>query len=162
MVYTIFKGWHFTVPPFPFFVWNRKRIDWVVSFDESIFYDLKDEDQLDINKLCGESWGLFGIHKNSARFGMRCNLKDRTIELFSYCYDNAQRFTNFICAIKAGKETHLTLFKNKLSYIFSVQGEYEKEQPKTFQPPKLGFYCRPFFGGNKPAPHKIKINLKRV
>ena len=119
------KGNHYPFPRFAIGLpkWVRKnklttmtRSYW---FTESCLYDLKDEDQWDVNKLFGFSIGLH--HNTSFRFGWRANLKTRTIEIVGYEYhDKVRQATIHICNIALRKSVYFTLIyspEGKTSYI---------------------------------------------
>lgn len=164
MTYTIFKGFHFSLPPFPIFFYKKRSFQRVVKFDSSIIYDIG-KDQGDIHKLWGIHWGK--IHSNSARFGMRYN-SGKGIEILAYCYDKGVRVnTNenekVVCTLTDYGYYSTKIREMDNQYFFSVEISKDNwvhaHQLKTYKPPALGFFSRPYFGGNRTAPHKIKIKM---
>ncbi len=163
MLYTILKGWHFALPPFPLISWNKNVYRWKVLFNSSCVYDAG-ADQEDINKLCGINYG--GVHNNSARFGWRYNKEENKIELLAYCYDSGERLNTIeneksIGFLELNREYMIRMIVGLNAYFFCINGYPSLVQIKEHKNNKLGFYCRPFFGGNKSAPHTMQIKLKR-
>jgi len=68
---------------------NKCMMSYSVVFTNSCEYDLVNNDQYDINKIFGLSFGLH--HKNSARFGWRWNTEKKKIEILAYVYVNGKR-----------------------------------------------------------------------
>ena len=164
MLYTILKGWHFALPPFPIIFWRKNVYEWTVLFNNSCAYDIE-VDQEDINKLCGISFG--GVHNNSARFGWRYNKHENKIELLAYCYENGIRLNTIdneksLGFLELNKQYDIRLIVGLRAYFFCIKGYPEVLQLKENKNGRLGFYSRPFFGGNKPAPHSITIKLKTL
>ena len=132
-----------------------------VTFGESCIYDLGNENQADINKLCGISFGLH--HNNSARFGWAC--VGGMIELFAYCYVNKKRVWKSLGLVDVGKTYELHLDVNDKSYHFWV---YSPDEPTRFKVVdktktcKWGYMLYPYFGGDEVAPHDIHIALDTV
>lgn len=161
--YTIKAGKHRALP-FRFGLYlSKKKIRYRVSFDQSCKYQLADDDQLDINKLFGV--GYFpNHHKESARFGWRYNAEVNKIELFAYCYISGQRVTDLITTVPLHQAftLQLNITSNYYHFIvvkesFEVHSSIQHHNKRKWSYP-LGVY----FGGNKPAPHTIKIEIKKA
>jgi hypothetical protein len=111
-----------------------------VIFDESCRYDLVDEDQEDWNKLTGWSYGLH--HQNSVRLGWKYNSKVDKILVCRYIYENGIR-----------REEDITEYEIGIKHTMRLSSKLI---------PKWGYTLGLFFGGNKTAPHNMKIYLKRI
>lgn len=172
MVNTIFKGFHFSFPPLFWMYFGRKEFIWKVKFNSSAIYDVG-SDQDDINKLFGIRFNLFDNHKNSARYGWRWNKENEQLQLMPYCYDNGVRLNTMsgeivvasipIQKVVSEKEYSCGLKIYPKSYVFTVYDENLKSVgtatvAKTYVG-KIGFRSGLYFGGNKTAPHKIKIKI---
>lgn len=161
--YTIQKAKH-RAWPFRFGLYlTKKSISFRVTFDVSCKYDLGDEDQLDINKLFGV--GYFpSHHKESARFGWRYNNDINKVEIFAYCYVNGWRVTEFITAVPLHKSCDFQLRIRNDSYYFKViKDAFESSATVAHSNKrKIGYPLGVFFGGDQTAPHKIKIEMKKL
>ena len=139
---------------------NRYSVlGFLVEFDGSCRYELPKEDQEDINKLFGFSLG-FNHHKDSARFGWF--YKKDQIHLYSYTYSNSKRSYEFITKLELNKIYSLSIFSFNNEFEFSVSygGELIAiKKVKNNKPFSIGYKLWPYFGGNNPAPHDIKISL---
>lgn len=165
MTFRIPAGRHRALPLRFCVWWKRNSFSWVVKFTDSCRYDLGNEDQFDTNKLVGIGY-LPGHHKDSARFGWRYWTDRKEIELTAYCYVNGRRVIQHVCFCEIGKEYRLRLQVLATCYYFDVYeaGEMksagivtiERGHSKCFKY-RLGVY----FGGNRKAPHEMKIELKR-
>lgn len=166
------KGNHYL---FPFFaigkpIWVAKNetteIEDEFMFTDSCLFDLKDEDQGDVNKLLGFSIGWH--HKTSFRFGWRPILAEKTVEIVAYEYhDGVRQVTKPLCRIKPFKwicckltydpVNHLTLYK-----ITHLQDNFVYVDNKAFvadlkKDHGLGYTLGIYFGGNEKAPQDILI-----
>lgn len=175
---TIFKGCHY---PFPFFFltspkWVKKdkptSMTRCFRFTKSCLFDLKDEDQWDVNKLFGFSIGFH--HNTSFRFGWRPLLETGQIEIVRYEYHNGVRQpTGRICPVDINKpyQFELTYFpcEQKTHYRIIEKGSLieVREIRSLFKKPYLkkkyglGYLLGIYFGGNETAPQKIKIKRCR-
>jgi hypothetical protein len=158
--------------PFPYFdffipVLIKKDKDYSITryfrFTESAIYHFNDEDQYDVNKLFGFSFGWH--HKNSVRFGWRPNGDLTKIEIVGYEYINKLRVPTIpICDVKLNE-----WYKYQLKYRGGTFGQIEysvtdgEKQFDTVHPItlkkkiNLGYRLYLYFGGNKKAPHDIVI-----
>ncbi len=151
--------------------WDTK---WL-SFDESIRYFLNAEDQADVNKLFGFSYGYH--HNNSDRIGFRYNTELGNVELILYSYVNKQRIPSMLIGtVEIGEPFTVTLrvelyddkrvvtakivpmredanreYENVKTYSISIDDIKSKNK---FIKYSLGLY----FGGNNVAPHDILIH----
>lgn len=166
MIFRIPSGKH-RARPRRFGLYRRKTLfTWLVKFDESCRYDLGNDDQGDTNKLCGVGY-LPHHHKNSARFGWRYDTKLQQIELLAYCYVDGRRVIHNICFIDLGKEYRIKLQVLGNCYYFDV---YEPGSINAlgvvfidhYHSRKLKYRLGCYFGGDKVAPHEMKIQIEKV
>ena len=145
--------------------WNKKDFTWKVHFTNSCRYNLQGEDQRDINKLCGVGY-LPGHHTDSARFGWRYLANQDKIELLAYCYVNGHRAIKSIALCRINAFYKVQLLIGKSSYIFMAIDDNGKcigsSTVKYYHRRKLQYRLGTFFGGNKPAPHNITIELRKM
>jgi hypothetical protein len=143
-----------------------------VSFDASfsrtcLYKPFPKPDSHDINKLCGFATTLLH-HKQSGRIGWRCVDESGEIELVTYSYNMWKRDIsdqNVLGRVKPcdwftvkieDKETH---YLYSLTYNGKTVTNKDKKQPDWMP---IKFLLFPYFGGNNPAPHDMKIFLNRT
>lgn len=163
MIFTIRKGKHRSRPWRLGLWWHRSQFSWVVKFDESCRHDLGSDDQLDTNKLVGV--GYFPHHhKDSARFGWRYSVKKGKVEILAYCYSDSQRTIDHLADAFIGESYTLTIEVVNTGYWLSVRGPgYISEKIYRHAHNKhLKYGLWPYFGGNKTAPHDIRIDLQKL
>lgn len=147
---------------YPNLHFNIKNIKYEVIFTESCLYKFNDVDDYDVNKLFGISFGYH--HNNSIRFGW--DIEDEEIAIYAYSYKSSKRDIKKIISIPINRK-----------YIFEINvfdGYYDMKIfnsennligwaniPKV-KTTKLCYNLFPYFGGNKVAPHDIKIWMKQI
>ncbi len=158
--------------PFPYFnisfpILIDRNGDYSITryfkFTETAIYRFYDEDQHDVNKLFGFSFGFH--HVNSVRFGWRPTEDLTKIEIVGYEYVNKLRIPTIpICDVELN-----TWYKYELKFKGGVFNEIEyyvtdgTKQHGTVHPIVLrnrfnwGYRLYLYFGGNKTAPHDIII-----
>lgn len=158
--------------PFPYFDFfipvliNRNKeysVTRYFKFTESAIYFIEDEDQYDVNKLFGFSFGWH--HRDSVRFGWRPNKTLDKIEIVGYEYIDKLRVPTIpICDVDLNK-----WYKYELKYKAGVDCQIEYDVTNgithygTIHPIKLkkkwnlGYKLFLYFGGNKKAPRDIVI-----
>jgi len=165
MIFTIKKGKHYSNNWFYKLthLFNFKQeLKFKVKFDESCLYNFQDEDKHDINKLFGFSIGFH--HKNSLRFGW--NVVDNKIIIYYYNYIDGKRINEVFVSCNVNEELLFEItnpFYNEYNFTitdlkngtsrwagFNIKGSLFS----------LKYNLWPYFGGNKTAPHNIKIELK--
>jgi len=166
VIYTIKKGKHKSKPRQLGYWMGRNKFRWKILFTPSCRYNLQSVDQLDVNKLVGIGY-LPGHHKHSARFGWCYNPTTDLIELSAYCYINGKRIIKRITECAVDKEYKIELFINEWCYFLSCSAadssglnyevKIEHKHRKEFQ-----YRLGTFFGGNRVAPHEIKIKIDRA
>lgn len=165
MTFRIHKGWHYSLPFFTWFHWRKKVFTWQVLFTDSCRYDLKSDDQLDTNKLVGIGYFPGFHHVDSARFGWQYDAEIERVMLSAYCYVNGQRTILPITTVPINKAYTVQLTVNFGSYFFKVIDESGYKLGSVgvafFHKKKLQYLLLPFFGGNRKAPHTMKIKLSK-
>lgn len=157
MIRTVQQGRH-RFSPAPVGLTCTDIISRMVQFDYDCRYDLKSLDQLDINKLFGV--GFFpNHHRNSARVGWRYNRETERIDLFTYVYHNGRRLYEYLCDVKLGETFRATITLEGKGYGFIIQRENKTAVHRFVRgnPSFIGYKLGAWFGGNRPAPHKMHI-----
>ena len=160
------KNHHYPTPfEFPklFFNKNYLKAKKTICFDDSFKYDI-DTDQTDINKMFGFSYGYH--HHNSDRIGWRYTPNKNQVEILLYSYDQKKvikkhiTFVDLNDVIKIGLtviKDHYTKERNVIVYLYQNNSfshfNYVFYCPSSVINYSLGWY----FGGNRCAPHNIKI-----
>lgn len=155
MIYTIFKGWHFSFPWIPRIYWNKDDYNWNVIFTNSCKYDHGTNDQLDWNKLVGISNHL-NPRKDSLRIVWRYNKETDLFEIALYTEKNKEFTAVEIASIKANEKLTINL---KCYVTYALVEVKDKLFMASFQKEPLTLRLNPYFGGNLPAPHKMKLKL---
>jgi len=134
-----------------------------VTFESSNKYMLPVEDQADVNKLFGVAFGR--VHMNSARFGWRYVPDTNKFHLYGYYYRNGVRDFQFICECSPYRKYQLSVIASTEYFVFVVSTPGQPMHTlkvERYDKKKWGWLLGPFFGGNRPAPHTMKINLEKV
>jgi hypothetical protein len=155
------KGNHYSSWKFPKFYVNNLNVSKNIIFTDSCKYDLGSEDQYDINKLFGI--GYFPWHHyNSVRFGWRYNIANNNISIFSYWYHNKIRNYELMGSVELNDlNFYLIQIKDNQHELIVLNRSLDivMEHVVDVPPKSIGYYLKPFFGGNKPAPHDITIKI---
>ena len=145
----------------------RNSIGFIAQFDDTCLYNIEGVDKYDINKLFGFSTTWFH-HRQSARVGWRC-LDGKNIQLVTYSYNKGVREPNemdvlgvvapnekFVCKIVDTESTYVYTFE-KLDGLSQVKVVEDKKASDWFI---FHYYLYPYFGGNNPAPHDMRIKIQ--
>ena len=162
MIYTIFKGWHFSLPHLPIFVCSNE-INKTIVISKEAWFEKKTVDDEDINKLFGVSFGFSGIHKNSFRIGWKPSKYKHNIDLYAYYYNNEGKHTSeFLTTIFNSYHYHMAIrWDTNNMFEVDIDGEnYFMEKLKIKQS-KLKFFCRPYHGGQNRANRTYNIVIKK-
>jgi hypothetical protein len=157
-----------THAPFRFprlFSLSKSKLECTVNFNSNCKYDIG-EDQDDVNKLFGI--GYFPFHRwNSIRFGWRYSKENDKIEILAYWYLNKVRNFKHICYVDLNREYDysINLSKEEGKVYFSVsdlhsQSAFFEAVNINFQYRNFGYILKPYFGGNRKAPHDMNIKFK--
>lgn len=127
-------------------------------FTESAFYDkaLLGYDSMDVNKLYGLSDCYAQHQSHSVRVGWR-PIDSGVMELFAYVYSNGNRTIQTLGTVVPYERFKFKIDLHGDYYDVWFKGAHIK-LPRD-KKCNAGTYYRlfPYFGGNKPAPHKIQL-----
>lgn len=166
---------------------DPREINCKVRFTHSCKYNIG-EDQSDINKLFGIGYFTLGFvylkereifgrkvklpwfrpmhHVNSVRFGWRYDPKrPEEIEILAYWYDCGHRLDKSMCFLKIGKEYDFIMRINDVGvHTLRVDdrnpaASYRVEVLLDIE--DIGYLLRPYFGGNRKAPHDMVIVMSK-
>jgi len=161
------KGCHYTwsiLPKILFFSKKDKVIKNTIMFTDTCLYDDVNEQ---VNKLWGFSVGLFtSQRKESYRFGWNCSKKNGKIQIFDYTEKNYVFDDVYICDVEVNKWYTYVIIKNERSITMKIYDNADKEITEITHDFlndihwKIGKTCRPYFGGELSAPHKIILMTK--
>ena len=136
-----------------------------VKFDRSCKYTI--DEQSCVNKLWGFSNGLFGVHKNSWRFGWTYDKYSDSIILWYYIYDNGILRKKKIKQLQFDVIYTLSIdlvHKDDLWTVsFLVEDEIvHKEYFSNIKSKCLWLELGWYFGGKTKCPHKMCLYFNRV
>jgi len=151
-----------------FCVGNAYTVDtfWGVNFqaifDSSCIYTSADPaNQADINKLYGFSDLSSHHHQNSARFGW--NWQGGKLRIYGYCYMMGIRQSTEICTVSLNEPHTFSIELRAGQYFFSVDNKYFTLMERAAQEPYAhGYGLLPYFGGDEPAPHEVRIKIREL
>jgi hypothetical protein len=167
--YDILKGEH-SSKGLNFGLTFKHKIKFRACFTKSCLYDLKNNNNYDINKLFGFST-TWSHHRQSARVGWRC-IDGNKIQLLTYSYNDSKRAIEeadmfaevnigdwFICEIID--------LESSYQYRFSLENDPQNRITVSNNPKQKDWFLFhyllfPYFGGNEPAPHNMKIYLEKI
>lgn len=159
------KAYHNRFRPASIGLVFSKSLSKRICFDYSCKYDLKTEDQLDINKLFGVGYWPHH-HQESARFGWRWNESVGKMEIFAYVYSRGKRISKGICMVSAGVFYQYHLLVQKDRYVFVVVSptgmHFHMDVKVDRHCIGVGYKLGAYFGGNLPAPKEMTISTKRI
>jgi hypothetical protein len=131
-------------------------------FDSSCIYNTADPaNQADINKLFGFSDSSSHHHQNSARFGW--NWQDGALHIYGYCYRSGMRQSTEICTVALGVPHTFSIELRAGQYFFGVDNQHFALMERAAQVPyAFGYSLLPYFGGDEPAPHEVRIKIREL
>jgi hypothetical protein len=142
--------------------------------NENCLYDLGNNNNMDINKIYGITWG-FQPEKNSFRIGWNCYKQNGLIQYFYYIHNN---FTRNPVPSDPYDKTMLFEALPGLAYEHRFNISFEKtlnrigiyinEDSSLIQyipfnfsgVPTYGVYNHPYFGGDETAPHNMTLIIE--
>lgn len=164
MNYFIPKGFHYCINFIPCIQITRSyTLTKNVTFDPSMKYKVTEPSG--VNKLFGKCYGLFGVHKESDRFGWCYDDVANEFKIYSYSYHNGRLIKDCIFRINAEDTTELTLtlrvdFIDDARYVrYFINSEYVSRSYYSNSYSSLMFGLGPYFGGNDPAPKNITLKI---
>ena len=130
-------------------------------FDSSCIYATVDpNNQADINKLYGLSDCQTLHHANSARFGW--NWMDGKMHIHAYCYVDSVRQYRELGTVDLNKEIECSIEMLRKQYVFTLNGKKDTVQRHCSDTVAHGVKLLPYFGGDEPAPHDVRVKVKEV
>lgn len=130
-----------------------------VRFDSSAIYQSADPvNQYDINKLWGFSDNNGDHHAYSARFSWRWS--EGALRLFGYVYNNGSMQEQELTTIPIGAEVRCGIQVEAKTYRFVVNGQSWTLPRQATTALGKGYQLYPYFGGDEPAPHEVRIWIK--
>jgi hypothetical protein len=163
MIYRIKKGRHRAWPFVLGLFFNRQTVRRTVTFGEGCRYWIEGPDMLDTNKLFGLGY-FWSHHTDSARFGWRYD-NAQSIVLVAYCYVNGERIIKDLAKVPLFTAITCALYVQKEFYVFDVLingTPIWNEVVKKYHLKKWSFPLGLYFGGNKPAPQTMQVEIKKV
>lgn len=162
-----FKKYKHRARPFYWLRWfairfNPKQISRRVVFTHQSKYWLPGIDQQDHNKLFGV--GFMHPKKYSARFGWRYDTDSKQFILSAFIHSDGTMDFFDLCSVNVNTPVtcRITILSN--NYVFDVINQDGKAitsqiKSKTHSR-KWALLLGPYFGGNRPAPDNLQIELK--
>ena len=135
-------------------------LEFTARFDESAIYDLGNNDQEDVNKLFGYSDCNSHHQQNSARFGWNYNVASGQVDIFSYVYKNGDRMIEYLGSTDINETVVYRLSLSGDNFIFKFKDTIFQADRGSQCNIGLYYLLFPYFGGNQPAPHDIRIYIK--
>ncbi len=129
-------------------------------FDQTAIYDLGNDNQYDVNKLFGFSDCNSHHQENSARFGWNYDLKEAQINVYAYLYVNGKRRIETLGALAIHEDASYALRVTNTHFIFTFNGMETSFERGSDCSVGLYLLLYPYFGGNTPAPHDIRIYIQ--
>lgn len=146
----------------------RKAVSFEAMFDESCLYTMEGVDKFDINKLFGFAT-TYWHHKQSGRVGWRC-LDGENIQLLTYSYNDGIRENSehdVMGVVKPGEKFKCSIVDLEQSYLYAF-AKSDGTQQTFFHDAKkpdwffFHYLLFPYFGGNKTAPHDMKMYVRQT
>lgn len=160
MIVYIFNGTHFSLPPqVIFFVLS---VIGNATFSDLSKYDLKNNHQIDWNKLTGISFTPLQPDINAIMVVWRYNLKTELFEIGPYFNDKSARIMpskNETISVPVNEPFYFNIDYNGISVKYNNKSVY-KETPQDLQ---KSFFTSiridGWFGGNSVAPNDISYEI---
>ncbi len=144
---------------------SPREVSATVMFDSTCMYDITQVDEFDYNKVFGlgfmgaadQHWGQAPHQVDGARVAWRWNPKQNRIDLGAYVYVAGKRITQDLGSMKINEERRLTIKIDYTNKTYTVMNG----EPIPFTHKKTIAYRNGlYFGGNQPAPQKIRVMIK--
>lgn len=179
--YVIHKGRHRSGFYFKPYIGKIDSINFSVSLNPTMFYDFKDADNFDVNKIKGISFGYH--HKNSIRLGWAMSddgmdSDNPEIQFWIYYYNMGERYFKKIgSSISLWWVERMNQSANFIDFNFSFKFNYNNDIINiqytelltgaidvtsirfSFPNVNCGYHLFPYFGGNRKAPHDVCIYI---
>jgi hypothetical protein len=159
--YTILKNWHYA-----FFLiqralgWSWNKTEFHIKFklsNECWWTPVRNDNDYDLNKLCGISFGLFAIHKNSVRLAWVPDFNNKDMmRIYGYTYDGVDHIFEYICTVNTDATYNAKIVIKDDRYIISVENN-QIEMENITQDRHIQKRTYPYFGGNNRAPNTMYV-----
>lgn len=162
-VYTINQGAHYSNGPKFKLHSNLHQLNFKAQLHSDCLFQLGNEDDFDINKVYGITWGLTNDN-NSFRIGWNCQNNNGLIQYFSYAHIGGEVVIQYLFeeVPEVIINFHIDLLRSEnLIRIYRLDNDTQYEQPYPFDGiSATGYYNYPYFGGNQFAPHKMTFGIE--
>lgn len=144
---------------------SPREVSATVMFDSTCMYDITQVDEFDYNKVFGfgfmgaddQHWGQAPHQVDGARVAWRWNPKQNRIDLGAYVYVEGKRITQDLGSMKINEERRLTI---KIDYNAKTYTVMDGDPIPFTHKKTVGYRNGLYFGGNQPAPQKIRVMIK--
>jgi hypothetical protein len=144
---------------------SPREIAATIKFDSTCMYDVTQVDEFDYNKVFGfgfmgaddQHWGQAPHQVDGARVAWRWNPKQNRIDLGAYVYVEGKRITQDLGSMKINEERRLTI---KIDYNAKTYTVMDGEAIPFTHKKTVGYRNGLYFGGNQPAPQKIRVMIR--
>lgn len=144
---------------------SPREIAATVKFDSTCMYDVTQVDKFDYNKVFGfgfmgaddQHWGQAPHQVDGARVAWRWNPTQNRIDLGAYVYVEGKRITQDLGSMKINEERRLTI---KIDYNAKTYTVMDGEAIPFTHKKTVGYRNGLYFGGNQPAPQKIRVMIR--
>lgn len=160
-IYIIPKRWHYAK-----FFWGRfggwhyDKKHFHISFmfgKDCWWFPPRNDDDYDLNKLYGLSFGLFSIHKNSIRLAWAPDfMEEGKIKIFGYVYDKGVRTSQYIATVNVDATYLANIDVVSTKYKITVNGN-TIEMDNALQGSYFQKEVYPYVGGNNTAIREMTI-----
>ena len=139
-----------------------RRLEKFVQFTDSCRYEINEPSC--VNKLFGFCFGLFGVHKDSVRFGWTYEKETDTIVIWKYIYEDGSLIKYPISSVQIGQKCRFQLEctyfgENNYRVVCRMNDKWVDSYWFTTKHNWL-FTLGPYFGGHTRAPHTMHINYR--
>ncbi len=129
--------------------------------DSSCIYETVDPtNQADINKLFGFADCASHHQTNSARFGW--NWENGAMHIHAYCYAGTLRSYTELGTVALNKAFDCKLYVLPDKYVFELEGKKDTMARGCADNTAIGYKLLPYFGGNEPAPHDVRVKIREM
>ena len=141
---------------------KSEALVFTARFDESAVYDLKGNDQDDVNKLFGFSDCNSKHQDNSARCGWSYNLATKQVDISAYVYVSGKREIIHLGSTEIHESNTYKLSLVGDEFKFEFKNSIERVARGSSCDVGLYYLLFPYFGGNQKAPHDIRIFINEM
>lgn len=169
-IYTIKQGNHYASGLNLKLHSGLEKLSFSITPEENCLYNLGNENNMDINKFFGVTWGL-DPDNNSFRIGWNCYKQNGLIQYHYYIHNHGIRIPGptdpydktLLFEGKPGIEEYFEIHFYKPYDVIEIlfDNKAVMRVPFNFQNvPNWGRYSFPYFGGDQTAPHDMSCRIK--